>query len=163
MLIGKKEYKLIVRKENQFIQDNHWKYKNKTFWWSKNILYSIMLSVIPVHFWVWWMKSLTLSSNIGFIVSSNCAACLLVWHVLPKGQGKGPYTPLFLLGKGKSTSRLATEGLSSRRESQNNFQLVRLGYHPSGQFSWRVGGPLFCWMMTGSGGGVLGMPCVAWI
>lgn len=50
-------------------------------------------------------------------------------------------TLLFLLGKGKSSPRLDSAGLVSRRDIQNIFHLVRLGYHLSGQLYWRVEGP----------------------
>ena len=67
--------------------------------------------------------------------------------------------PLFLLGKGNSTPRLASEGLINRRDIKNNFQLLRLCYHLSGQFCWR---PLLWKMKAESWGGVLGVACVTW-
>lgn len=53
-----------------------------------------------------------------------------------KSREKKP-KPLFLLGKGNSTPRLASEGLINRRDIKNNSQLLRLCYHLSGQFCWR--------------------------
>ena len=81
------------------------------------------------------MKTLTLSSNTGFMVKL-CYVLVSVACAENKSREKNP-KPLFLLGKGNSTPRLAGEGLIDWRDIKNNFQLLRLRYHLSGEFCWR--------------------------